>query len=221
MGGCLVAALTLSSAQPLSPSSEAKPLSETESQPTLIAQAAPLRIDEPAPEFTGVDTYGETHSLSDFKGNIVVLEWTNHDCPFVGKHYGSDNMQQLQAEATDQDVVWLSIISSAPGQQGYVESDEANDLTESRGASPTAVILDPEGEIGRLYSARTTPHMYVIDQEGLLRYMGGIDDRPSADKADIEGATNYVQAALANLQAGEAVETPVSQPYGCSVKYSS
>ncbi|NET33280.1 MAG: redoxin domain-containing protein [Cyanothece sp. SIO1E1] len=185
-----------------------------------IAQAAPLRINELAPDFSGIDSNGVTHQLSDFRGKVVVLEWTNHQCPFVRKHYGSSNMQTLQAEATAQGVVWLSVISSAPGQQGHVTAAKANELTTSRGASPTAVILDPDGQIGRRYSARTTPHMYVIDQQGKLRYMGGIDNIPSADPADVTSATNYVQAALNSLQAGQAVETAVTQPYGCSVKYS-
>ncbi|MGF1535721.1 MAG: redoxin domain-containing protein, partial [Elainellaceae cyanobacterium] len=162
-----------------------------------------------------------THSLSDFRGKVVVLEWTNHQCPFVGKHYGSGNMQALQADATAEGVTWLSIISSAPGKQGYVEPDKANELTESRNASPTAVLLDPKGEIGQLYDARTTPHMFVINEDGVVEYMGAIDSIPSADTADLEKAENYVEAALTSVLADQAVETAVSQPYGCSVKYDS
>lgn len=179
------------------------------------------RINELAPDFMAVDSNGTTRKLSDYQGKIVVLEWTNHQCPFVGKHYGSGNMQALQAEATADGIVWLSIISSAPGQQGYVDGAAANEQTTSRGASPTAVLLDPEGTIGRLYGARTTPHMYVIDPEGVLRYMGGIDNIPSADPSDIESAQNYVRPAIASLLAGEPVATATSQPYGCSVKYAS
>jgi peroxiredoxin len=182
------------------------------------AQAA-VSVGQPAPEFSGVDTRGKTHSLSDFAGKTVVLEWTNHDCPYVVKHYGAGNMQRQQKAATDAGVVWLSVISSAPGKQGHVEPAEADRLTESRNASPTAVILDASGDIGRAYGARTTPHMYVIDGEGVLRYMGGIDDRPTTRKDDIAGATQYVEVALAELAAGQPVSTPVSRPYGCSVKY--
>ena len=217
IGSCLAAALMIAACQPIS----ANLTDQTDPEESAIVQAAPLRINELAPDFSGVDSNGATHNLSGFIGKTVVLEWTNHQCPFVGKHYGSNNMQTLQAEATDQDVVWLSIISSAPGQQGYVTAAEANDLTTSRGARPTAVILDPEGEIGRLYSARTTPHMYVIDPQGKLRYMGGIDNIPSADPADITSATNYVRATLNSLQSGQSVDPTLTQPYGCSVKYSS
>jgi len=176
-------------------------------------------VGEPAPAFSGVDSSGKTHSLSDFKGSTVVLEWTNHDCPFVQKHYGTGNMQALQKEATADDVIWLSIISSAPGKQGHVSPEQANELTESRDASPTAVLLDEDGTIGRLYAARTTPHMFVIDKEGVLAYMGGIDDKPSARQSDVEGANNYVQAALTALESGQPVKDAVTRPYGCSVKY--
>ena len=182
--------------------------------------AAP-EVDAPAPEFSGLTTSGETVSLADLKGKTVVLEWTNHDCPYVRKHYGSNNMQALQKETTADGVVWLSVISSAPGTQGYVEAAEADELTASRDASPTAVILDPEGTIGKAYAARTTPHMYVIDPDGVLRYKGGIDDKPSSSKSSIEGAYNYVRAALADMVAGNAIADPVTRPYGCSVKYQS
>jgi peroxiredoxin len=182
------------------------------------AGAAP-RIGAPAPAFTGTDTSGAPISLADFKGKVVVLEWTNDGCPFVRKHYGSGNMQALQQEATASGVVWLSIISSAPGKQGYVDAARADELTRSRGAHPTHVLLDPSGTIGRLYGAKTTPHMYVIDQAGRLVYMGGIDDIPSARVDDIPKAHNYVRAALNELHAGKPVAQPVSRPYGCSVKY--
>ncbi len=179
------------------------------------------RIGEPAPDFTSETTQGETISLSDFEGQVVVLEWTNHQCPFVGKHYSSGNMQALQQDATDQEVVWLSIISSAPGQQGYIEVAQANELTESREAVPTAVILDPEGTLGTLYAARTTPHMYVVDPEGVLQYMGAIDSIPSAQITDIDQAENYVRTALDEVLAGKPVTTSTTQPYGCTVKYGS
>jgi peroxiredoxin len=186
---------------------------------TATAQAASVGINELAPDFSGIDSNGVTHNLKDFRGTTVVLEWTNHQCPFTGKHYSSGNMQALQAEATEQGIVWLSIVSSAPRQQGYVTAAEAKQITTDQKAQPTAVILDPTGEIGRLYSARTTPHMYVIDPEGTLRYMGGIDNIPSADPADIASATNYVQGALTSLSSGQPIDPNVTQPYGCSVKY--
>jgi peroxiredoxin len=182
------------------------------------AQAA-VRVGEPAPDFTGVDTGGEQHSLSDFRGKVVVLEWTNHDCPFVRKHYGAGNMQQQQREATGKGAVWLSVISSAPGKQGHVSAAQADELTASRGAAPTAVLLDPDGDIGRAYGARTTPHMYVIDEDGTLVYMGGIDSIGSANPADIPKATQYVRAALNEVMDGKPVSQAVSRPYGCSVKY--
>lgn len=189
-------------------------------QATLIA-ATPIRVGQPAPDFTGVDSNGKTHRLSDFKGKVVVLEWTNHQCPFVRKHYESGNMQKLQKQATGNGVVWLSVISSASGQEGYVNGTQANELTKSRGASPTAVLLDPDGKIGRLYSARTTPHIFVITSNGTLAYMGAIDSISSANKADIAKAKNYVSAALDKVLKGQQVDTTVTQPYGCSVKYGS
>ncbi|MGK7878117.1 MAG: redoxin domain-containing protein [Xenococcaceae cyanobacterium] len=190
------------------------------SKVVTIAQA-PIRVGEMAPDFTGVDSNGTSRSLSDFRGQVVVLEWTNHECPFVRKHYGSSNMQKLQQEATSKDVVWLSIISSANGKQGHVTPEKANELTQSRGANPTAVILDAEGTIGRLYNARTTPHMYVIGADGVLKYMGAIDDKSSTNPADVETANNYIQVALDALRNNRPVTTAVTQPYGCSVKYGS
>ena len=185
-----------------------------------LAHAAP-NVGAPAPEFTGRTTSGGNLSLAELRGKTVILEWTNHDCPYVGKHYGTGNMQSLQKEATADGVVWLSIISSAPGRQGYVEAAEADRLTQERDAAPTHVILDPEGVIGKQYAARTTPHMYVIDPQGVLRYMGGIDDKPTARHSDVKGANNYVRAALADMRAGREVSTPVARAYGCSVKYGS
>ena len=182
------------------------------------APAAPL-VGKPAPDFTAVDSNGVRHALSDQRGSIVVLEWTNHDCPFVRKHYGSDNMQALQKDAKAKNVLWWSIISSAPGKQGYVSPAEANELTSRRNAMPAAVLLDPDGTIGQIYGARTTPHMYIIDPQGTLVYMGGIDDKPSANPADIATSTNYVRTALAALENGQPVEPSSTRPYGCSVKY--
>jgi hypothetical protein len=185
--------------------------------PSRLA-AAPV-VGQPAPDFTGIDTAGKTHSLSDFKGSTVVLEWTNHECPYTVKHYKSGAMQALQKDATDNGIVWLSIISSAPGEQGYVEPTEADSLTDTRGAHPSAVILDPDGDIGQSYGARTTPHMYIIDGEGRLVYMGAIDDEPGTWNADPLNADNYVRNALGEMASGQAVSVASTRPYGCSVKY--
>ena len=180
--------------------------------------AAP-RVSEPAPDFEGVDTRGEAHRLADYRGKIVVLEWTNHDCPFVRKHYGAGNMQDQQREAAAQGVVWLSVISSAPGKQGHVSPGEADELTQNSDAHPHAVILDTEGKIGRSYAAKTTPHMFIIDADGKLVYMGGIDSITSANPDDIPRATQYVRVALQEMAAGKPVSSAVTKPYGCSVKY--
>ncbi len=185
---------------------------------TTAAIAKP-EIGKEAPAFTGIDTKGNQVSLADLRGKTVVLEWTNHDCPYVRKHYSAGNMQELQNQAAEDGVVWLSVISSAPGEQGHVSPAKADELTTSRNAAPAHVILDEKGTIGRTYEARTTPHMYVIDAEGKLAFMGGIDDKPTADKADIEGATNYVSAALNAVKNGEPVAKSVARPYGCSIKY--
>jgi peroxiredoxin len=181
--------------------------------------SAALQIGQPAPTFSGVDTAGKTHALGDYLGKVVVLEWTNHDCPYVRKHYDAGNMQAQQREATEEGVVWLSVISSSPGKQGHVSPAKADELTASRGAAPTAVLIDESGDIGRAYKARTTPHMYIIDTEGKLAYMGGIDSVPSAKASDIEKATQYVPAALAQVMAGKAADPSITRPYGCSVKY--
>lgn len=186
---------------------------------SIVGYAA--RVGEPAPDFTATDSHGRTVRLADFKGKFVVLEWHNDGCPYVGKHYGSGNMQRLQREWTGKDVVWLTVISSAPGQQGYVTADEANAYFKDRHAAQTAILLDPKGTIGRLYDARTTPHMFVIDQQGTLVYNGAIDDRPTTDREDVPGATNYVVAALTEAMAGKPVTKPTSRPYGCNVKYGS
>ena len=182
---------------------------------------AEVEIGAPAPGFALKSSDGATVSLADYKGGYVVLEWTNHDCPYVRKHYESGNMQALQREAREQDVTWLTIISSAPGTQGYVDAAQANALIESRDAAPVAVLFDPEGDVGKAYGAKTTPHMYIIDPEGELIYQGGIDDKPTSRKADIEEATNYVRKALGEALSGEQVVNAVTRPYGCSVKYKS
>lgn len=180
-----------------------------------------VRVGAPAPTFTATDSNGKAVSLAEFKGKTVVLEWTNHDCPFVRKHYSSNNMQALQKKWTAQGVVWLSLISSAEGEQGFVTPEQANKLTTDRGASPTAVLLDPKGEVGRAYGAQTTPHMFIIKSDGTLAYMGGIDDKPTTRTADLKDARNYVDSALAEIAAGKPVSVTASRPYGCSVKYSS
>jgi peroxiredoxin len=185
---------------------------------SAAATAAPI-VGKPAPGFTATDSNGMSHSLSDYKGKTVVLEWTNDGCPYVRKHYGSGNMQKLQQEIATAGGVWLSIISSAPGKQGYVKGPEANQLSASRGAHPTAVLLDPAGAIGRAYEAQTTPHMFVIDKTGTLRYMGAIDDQPTTDVATIATARNYVREAFKTVAAGGTVAETATDPYGCSVKY--
>jgi hypothetical protein len=172
-----------------------------------------------APAFSVQDANGQTRTLAEFRGRTVVLEWTNNGCPYVRKHYDAGNMQTLQREATADGVVWLQVISSAPGEQGYLDGAGARARVQTDSAAPTETLLDPTGVMGRAYGARTTPHMYIIDAQGLLRYQGAIDDRPSARPASLEGATNYVRAALADLAAGRAVQTAQTAPYGCSVKY--
>ena len=184
------------------------------------ALAAPA-IGQPAPAFTIKDGAGKTRSLAEFKGQTVVLEWTNAGCPYVQKHYESGNMQGLQKAATQDGVVWLTLISSAPGKQGYVSPDEAKTWRTATGAGATALLLDPAGQVGRTYQAKVTPHMYVVNAAGTLVYMGGIDDKPSADPASLKGAKNYVAAALADLSAGRPVANTVSRPYGCTIKYGS
>ena len=176
-------------------------------------------VGQPAPAFTLADSHGKAHSLADFKGKVVVLEWWNFECPFVGKHYGSGNMQRLQKEWTAKGVVWLTVSSSAPGKQGHVDGAKANTLMKEEGGAPTAVLLDHDGRAGKAYGAKTTPHMFVIDAKGAVVYAGSIDDKPSTDQADIATAKNYVSAALAEVTVGKAVTTATSQPYGCGVKY--
>jgi peroxiredoxin len=184
----------------------------------IVALAAPKSGDS-APSFTATDSNGNSQNLSDFKGKYVVLEWTNSGCPFTVKHYASGNMQKLQKEWTSKGVVWLTVLSSAPGMQGYKTASEENAYLKQVNASPTAVLMDPKGDLGHLYGAKTTPHMFVIDPSGKIIYAGAIDNKPTTDKEDIPGAKNYVQAALTAALSGQPVGTASSQPYGCSVKY--
>jgi len=182
-----------------------------------------IENEDSAPEFKLSDSYGNEISLSSFIGKKVVLEWTNHGCPYVAKHYETGNMQSTQQFAKEEEIIWLSIISSAPGTQGYVSSDEANALTITRKASPSHVLFDPTGEVGRIYDAKTTPHMYIINEEGLMKYQGAIDDAGGRGfmSRDLLKAKNYVKESLKEMNTGEEISSPVTKPYGCSVKYAS
>jgi peroxiredoxin len=189
---------------------------------TLVVAAPAMAnavVGQPAPAFTATDSNGRQHSLSDFNGKTVVLEWTNAECPFVQKYYGGGDMQKLQADAKRQGAVWLSVNSGAPGKQGHVTGAQADAKMKAGGANPTAYLLDADGSIGRAYGAKTTPHMFVIAPNGTVAYAGGIDDMPTADPADIAKAKPLVKLALADVAAGQPVGTPTSRPYGCSVKY--
>jgi peroxiredoxin len=186
------------------------------SAPAVLAEIQP---GKPAPEFTARDTAGKEVKLSDLRGKTVVLEWTNHLCPYTVKHYVTGNMQALQKDAAKDGVVWLTVASSAPGMQGHVNGLEAEKLTADRNAAPASVLLDPEGTVGRLYEAKTTPHMFVIDPAGKLVYMGAIDDKPTASSADVKTARNYLREALDAVKAGTPVKTASTRPYGCTVKY--
>ena len=182
------------------------------------AQAQP-EIGKPAPEFALKDLVGKEHKLSDFKGKTVVLEWVNYGCPFVKKHYDSQNMQALQKAATDSGVVWLAICSSAPGKQGNETPETAKTKTAEYKSAATAYLKDEDGAVGKLYDAKTTPEMFIIDKEGTLVYMGAIDDKPNPSPDSIAGATNYVKAAVMEVMDGKPVTTSSTKPYGCSVKY--
>jgi len=184
-----------------------------------VAAFASPKIGEPAPAFTLKDASGKDRSLADYKGKIVVLEWINHDCPFVKKHYDAGNMQRIQKDVTGQDIVWLSIFSSAEGTQGHVTGKEALKLTADKKAAPTALLLDADGTVGRLYDAKVTPHMYVINEAGALVYNGAIDDQPSPKPASLEGANNFVLKAINETKAKKQVAQAVTKPYGCGVKY--
>jgi peroxiredoxin len=190
----------------------------------LLCTALPLilsgKTGEAAPEFTATASNGKTVHLSDYRGKYVVLEWHNNGCPYVGKHYNSGNMQKLQKQWTGRGVVWFTILSSAPGKQGYMTASEENGYLTKEQAAPTAALLDPTGQIGHLYDAKTSPQMVVINPQGVVIYDGAIDDKPTTDLEDVPGATNYVNLALVQAMAGKQVETPTTRPYGCSVKYS-
>jgi hypothetical protein len=183
----------------------------------LVAHAA--SVGQSAPTFSGKDSQGKMVSLDQYRGKYVVLEWTNRDCPYTKKQYDSGNMQALQQEWTGKGVVWLTVLSSAPGGQGYLDAAGENAQLARVHAHPTAAILDPGGEIGKLYSAKTTPHMFIIDPEGKLIYAGAIDDKATTDTADVKTAKNYVSAALTEAMAGQPVQVASTRPYGCSVKY--
>lgn len=185
----------------------------------LAASALAVKVGDQAPDFTGTDSHGQTHKLSDYRGKFVVLEWHNNGCPFTKKHYESGNMERLQKEWTDKGVVWFTVISSSPGTQGYVTADQENEYMQKMHAVPTAALLDPKGDIGHLYGAKTTPHMFVINPQGQLIYNGAIDDKATPDQSDINGAKNYVSEALQEAMAGQPVATATTRPYGCSVKY--
>ncbi|HIE48984.1 MAG TPA: redoxin domain-containing protein [Gammaproteobacteria bacterium] len=184
---------------------------------------ANVQIEQIAPDFNLLNSYGEEVSLSEFKGQTVILEWTNHGCPFVAKHYKTKNMQNTQAEAKKANVIWLSIISSAPGTQGFVGDREANELTKLRSAVPSHVLLDSKGLVGKSYGAKTTPHMYLIDKFGILKYQGAIDDAGGRGFMfkDLSEAKNYILSALDELKKGKKITDSATKPYGCSVKYSS
>lgn len=184
------------------------------------ASAAPT-IGALAPDFSATDSHGKTQTLSQYKGKTVVLEWSNPECPFVRKHYGAGNLPKQQADATAQGVVWLTVNSGAAGKQGHLDATAANAWMSKVGSHATAYLLDGDGSIGHAYGAKTTPHLYVIDGSGVLRYMGGIDSIQSADVDDIPKATQYVPQALAEIAAGKPVSVTTSEPYGCSVKYGS
>lgn len=188
----------------------------------LFLLATPLLALVPgsqAPDFKGTDSNGVAHSLAQYRGKYVVLEWANKGCPYDQKHYLSGNMEALQRQWTSRGVVWLSVLSSAPGEQGNVTAAEENQYLKQVKASPTAALLDPSGTIGRMYEAKTTPHIFVIDPQGKLIYQGAIDDKPTTDLADVKGARNYLNEALDAAMAGKPVPTASTRPYGCSVKY--
>ncbi len=184
-----------------------------------VVSAAQVKVGDPAPAFTAADSHGQTQRLEQYRGKYVVLEWHNQGCPFTKKHYSSGNMQGLQKEWTAKGVVWFTVISSAPGADGYVTPDEENAYVSQVHAAPSAVLLDPDGKLGHMYNAKTTPHMFVIDPQGKVIYEGAIDNRPTPDPDDVKGAENYVSDALLASMAGKTVNPAYTRPYGCSVKY--
>jgi hypothetical protein len=181
---------------------------------TAASSLVATRVGEPAPAFTATDNQGKPHSLAEFKGKWVVLEWHNRECPYIVKHYSSGNMQKLQKEWTGKGVIWLSIVSSGPGKAGYVTAEQSVAYVKEQNAAPTAVLLDPTGALGHLFEAKSTPHMFVINPQGILIYDGALDDKPTRDASDLATAQNYVSAALTEAMAGKPVTTPTSKPYG-------
>jgi hypothetical protein len=186
---------------------------------TLTLPAFAVAPGSPAPDFKGTDSNGVQHTLSQYRGKYVVLEWANQGCPYDRKHYLSGNMENLQKEWTAKGVIWLSVISSAPGEQGYVTPSQENAYLQGVHAAPTAALLDPTSTIARLYEAKTTPHMFVIDPTGKLIYQGAIDNKPTTNLADLKGAQNYLNDALNASMAGKPIAVESTRPYGCSVKY--
>ena len=184
-----------------------------------VALNAALETGTSAPDFTLSDSTGAKHSLSDFKGKYVVLEWTNHQCPFVKKFYTNGDMQSLQRELTEDGVIWLQVLSSAAGKQGHLTASEAEAIRKEQKVGSTALLLDPEGSVGRKYDARTTPHMFLINPEGQIIYQGAIDSIKSTDPADVAYASNYLKSAYENSIAGKPIDPATTKPYGCSVKY--
>jgi len=183
------------------------------------AAFAAADLGKPAPAFSATDSSGKSWSLAELKGKVVVLETTNHDCPYVRKHYNSSNMQTQQREAAAKGVVWLTVASSATGEEGFVTAAQANELTQQRNAAPAAFLLDPKSRIARAYGATVTPHMYIVDASGVLVYKGGIDSIPSSSQSDIPKAKQYVRVALDEVLAGKPVSDASTRPYGCSLKY--
>ena len=186
---------------------------------TFTLPALAVAPGSPAPDFKGTDSNGVQHTLSEYRGKFVVLEWANKGCPYDQKHYLSGSIESQQREWTAKDVVWLTVISSAPGEQGYVTPSEENTYLKTMHAAPTAALLDPTGAIGRLYEAKTTPHIFVIDPTGKLIYQGALDDKPTTEQADLKGARNYLNETLTAAMAGKPVSVASTRPYGCSVKY--
>jgi hypothetical protein len=172
-----------------------------------------------APDFKGTDSNGVQHSLSEYRGKYVVLEWANQGCPYDRKHYLSGSIESQQRDWTAKGVIWLSVISSAPGEQGYVTPSEENTYLKTMHAAPTAALLDPTGTIGRLYEAKTTPHIFIIDPTGKLIYQGALDDKPTTEQEDLKGARNYLNEVLTDAMAGKPIPVASTRPYGCSVKY--
>ena len=184
-----------------------------------LTAADPAKVGSPAPAFSATDAKGKTHSLADYKGKYVVLQWFNPECPFVKKHYGSGNMQKLQEEYSAKGIAWLSIDSSAPGKEGHLTAESATKQMGDWKMSHTTLLLDGDGKVGQAYGAKNTPHMFIISPEGNLIYQGAIDSKASPNPADIADSTNYVKAALDEAMAGKPVAISTTKPYGCSVKY--